>query len=325
MDQETTDTDNTVTENTDTDNIVTDNTDTDNSDRKRSIKNYDFRHPRVVFGKEYMRIVSENSRELARYLGQYFGNISKITVDASTGTIHEYTSVEFLETLNDTVIVSQNKFDESEGALFIMLPTEFCQKYIYRESGGSGDIESGKTTLTAIESKILSRLSRGVVNQIRKVWEPIISLNLNKSIFEREIELLSIKKNDRLVVVEFELIFGEEKELVQIGYTSTLLREVVADNLSQSQPLMANKMTQDDKEAFKRTIKTVPLTLKVLLGQVNLDFDDLNQIKVGDVLPLRQKISQPLNVLAENKIKFKAYPGQSDGHKSIKITDAIEE
>ena len=53
-----------------------------------------------------------------------------------------------------------------------------------------------------------------------------------------------------------------------------------------------------------------------------MDFDDLNQIKVGDVLPLRQKISQPLNVLAENKM-FKAYP-QSDGHKSIKITDAIE-
>ncbi len=59
MDHETTDTDNTVTDNTETDNIVTDNTDTDNSDSKRSIKNYDFRHPRVVFGKEYMRIVSE--------------------------------------------------------------------------------------------------------------------------------------------------------------------------------------------------------------------------------------------------------------------------
>ena len=141
---------------------------------------------------------------------------------------------------------------------------------------------------------------------------------------KEKLSYYQLKKNDRLVVVEFELIFGEEKELVQIGYTSTLLREVVADNLSQSQPLMANKMTQDDKEAFKRTIKTVPLTLKVLLGQVNLDFDDLNQIKVGDVLPLRQKISQPLNVLAENKIKFKAYPGQSDGHKSIKITDAIK-
>ena len=206
-----------------------------------------------------------------------------------------------------------------------MFPTEFCQKYIYRESGGTGEITPGKTTLTAIESKILSRLSKGVVNQIRKVWEPIISLNLNKSIFEKEFELLSIKKNDRLVVVEFELIFGEEKELVQIGYTSTLLREVVADNLSQSQAFMANSMTKDDKEAFRRTISTVPLTLKVLLGQVNLDIDDLNQIKVGDVLPLRQKISQPLNVLAENKIKFKAYPGQSDGHKSIKITDTIEE
>ena len=65
---------------------------------------------------------------MARYLGQYFGNISKITVDASINKVNEYTSVEFLETLNDTVIVSQNKFDESEGALFIMLPTEFLSK-----------------------------------------------------------------------------------------------------------------------------------------------------------------------------------------------------
>ena len=56
-----------------------------------------------------------------------------------------------------------------------------------------------------------------------------------------------------------------------------------------------------------------------------MGIDDLNQIQVGDVLPLKQKISQPLNVLAEDKIKFKAYPGQSDGHRSVKLVEIVKE
>ena len=49
-----------------------DNLKKEQSNSDKTITNYDFLHPRIVFGKEYMRIVSENSRELARSLSQFF-------------------------------------------------------------------------------------------------------------------------------------------------------------------------------------------------------------------------------------------------------------
>ncbi len=294
-----------------------------NSDKR--IMNYDFQHPRIVFGKEYMRIVSENSRELARSLSQFFGNLSKIAVDSAINKVNEYTSDQFIETLNDSLIVSQNLLNESEGALFLMFPTDYCHKYINKESGGTGDIKPDRVDLTAIEQKILSRLSKGVLNQIFKVWEPIISMSLKNSIFEKDYELLALKKADKLVVVEFELSFGEVKEILQIGYTSTFLKEVVSDNFNQSQSFVATTLDDSEVKSFEATIKNMPLTLKVLLGQINMGIDDLNQIQEGDVLPLKQKISQPLNVLAEDKIKFKAYPGQSDGHRSVKLVEIVKE
>ncbi len=294
-----------------------------NSDKR--IMNYDFQHPRIVFGKEYMRIVSENSRELARSLSQFFGNLSKIAVDSAINKVNEYASDQFIETLNDSLIVSQNLLNESEGALFLMFPTDYCHKYINKESGGTGDIKPDRVDLTAIEQKILSRLSKGVLNQIFKVWEPIISMSLKSSIFEKDYELLALKKADKLVVVEFELSFGEVKEILQIGYTSTFLKEVVSDNFNQSQSFVATTLDDSEVKSFEATIKNMPLTLKVLLGQINMGIDDLNQIQEGDVLPLKQKISQPLNVLAEDKIKFKAYPGQSDGHRSVKLVEIVKE
>ena len=294
-----------------------------NSDKR--IMNYDFQHPRIVFGKEYMRIVSENSRELARSLSQFFGNLSKIAVDSAINKVNEYTSDQFIETLNDSLIVSQNLLNESEGALFLMFPTDYCHKYINKESGGTGDIKPDRVDLTAIEQKILSRLSKGVLNQIFKVGEPIISMSLKNSIFEKDYELLALKKADKLVVVEFELSFGEVKEILQIGYTSTFLKEVVSDNFNQSQSFVATTLDDSEVKSFEATIKNMPLTLKVLLGQINMGIDDLNQIQEGDVLPLKQKISQPLNVLAEDKIKFKAYPGQSDGHRSVKLVEIVKE
>ena len=295
------------------------------SNSDKLIINYDFQHPRIVFGKEYMRIVSENSRELARSLSQFFGNISKIAVDSAINKVNEYTSDQFIETLNDSLTVSQNLLKESEGALFIMFPTDYCHKYINKESGGTGDIQPDRVDLTAIEQKILSRLSKGVLNQIFKAWEPIVSMSLKSSIFEKDYELLAIKKADKLVVVEFELSFGEVKEIIQIGYTSTFLREVISDNINQSKSFVATSLDDSEIRSFQATIKNMPLTLKVLLGQINMGIDDLNQIKVGDVLPLKQKISQPLNILAEDKIKFKAYPGQSDGHRSVKLVEIVKE
>ena len=295
------------------------------SNSDKLIINYDFQHPRIVFGKEYMRIVSENSRELARSLSQFFGNISKIAVDSAINKVNEYTSDQFIETLNDSLTVSQNLLKESEGALFIMFPTDYCHKYINKESGGTGDIQPDRVDLTAIEQKILSRLSKGVLNQIFKAWEPIVSMSLKSSIFEKDYELLALKKADKLVVVEFELSFGEVKVIIQIGYTSTFLREVISDNINQSQSFVATSLDDSEIRSFQATIKNMPLTLKVLLGQINMGIDDLNQIKVGDVLPLKQKISQPLNILAEDKIKFKAYPGQSDGHRSVKLVEIVKE
>ena len=305
--------------------METDNLKKEQSNSDKLIINYDFQHPRIVFGKEYMRIVSENSRELARSLSQFFGNISNIAVDSAINKVNEYTSDQFIETLNDSLTVSQNLLKESEGALFIMFPTDYCHKYINKESGGTGDIQPDRVDLTAIEQKILSRLSKGVLNQIFKAWEPIVSMSLKSSIFEKDYELLALKKADKLVVVEFELSFGEVKEIIQIGYTSTFLREVISDNINQSQSFVVTSLDDSEIRSFQATIKNMPLTLKVLLGQINMGIDDLNQIKVGDVLPLKQKISQPLNILAEDKIKFKAYPGQSDGHRSVKLVEIVKE
>jgi flagellar motor switch protein FliM len=61
--------------------METDNLKKKETNSDKPIVNYDFQHPRIVFGKEYMRIVSENSRELARSLSQFFGNLSKTAVD----------------------------------------------------------------------------------------------------------------------------------------------------------------------------------------------------------------------------------------------------
>ncbi len=295
------------------------------SNSDKSILNYDFQHPKIVFGKEYMRIVSENSRELARSLSQFFGNLSKIAVDCAINKVNEYTSDQFIETLNDSLTVSQNLLNESEGALFVMFPTDYCHKYIIKESGGTGDIKPDRIDLTAIEQKILSRLSKGVLTQIFKAWEPIISMSLKSSIFEKDYELLALKKADKLVVVEFELSFGEVKEIIQVGYTSTFLKEVVSDNFNQSQSFVVTTLDDREVKSFEATIKNMPLTLKVLLGRINMGIDDLNHIQEGDVLPLKQKISQPLNILAEDKIKFKAYPGQSDGHRSVKLVEIVKE
>lgn len=71
-------------------------------------------------------------------------------------------------------------------------------------------------------------------------------------------------------------------------------------------------------------VREMPVELTVLLGSADLTMHELNALRAGDVVVLRQKVDQPLDGLLSGARKFRVWPGVV-GEKAAIVIDAPAE
>lgn len=68
----------------------------------------------------------------------------------------------------------------------------------------------------------------------------------------------------------------------------------------------------------------LPFEVRALLGVVDIDAADYQTLRVGDIILLDQKASQPLTLNVGETNRFKAIPGLEGIHKAVKIGSFYE-
>ncbi len=291
------------------------------------IKEYDFRQPKVVFSKDIIRVLNEIHEELTKNLGRFVSSETRVKAEVSKIEIKEYSSAQFLESLSVPQVLYQNYVTDVDGNLIIQLPREFCMNFIEKQSGGAGKFKMPERPLTMIEEKIISRFISGLKFQLLNAWQSYASFEIERSIYESKPELLTLNPNDTLVIINFEINFGETVENIVLAYTSTLLKGILTDSLNHRGEFNSRieELNPAVKEGYHQTLLQTPVSLKVLLGSTKIKLSKLMSLSVGDIISLRQKKSEPLDIRTQNKVKMRGYPGVRDGFKAIKIVEVNKE
>ena len=291
------------------------------------IKEYDFRQPNVVFSKDIIRVLNEIHEGLTKSLGRFVSSETRVKAEVSNIEIKEFSSAQFLESLSGPQVLYQNYVADVDGNLIIQLPTDFCMNYIEKQSGGAGKFKMPVRPLTMIEEKIISRFISGLKFQLLNAWQPYTTFEIERSVYESKPELLTLNPNDTLVIINFEINLGDSTENIVVGYTSTLLKEILTESINQRGEFNSRieELSPELKEGYHQTLLQTPISLKVLLGSSKIKLSKLMSLSVGDTIGLRQKKSEPLDILAQNKVKMRGYPGVQDGFKAIKIIEVNRE
>ncbi|NGX55303.1 MAG: Flagellar motor switch protein FliM [Chlamydiae bacterium] len=66
-------------------------------------------------------------------------------------------------------------------------------------------------------------------------------------------------------------------------------------------------------------IETIPIEIVALLGKTELPKEVIDQLEIGDILPLDQKTDSPLSLTVDGEKRFSGQPGLSNTQKAIKI------
>lgn len=296
-----------------------------NLGKVKYVESYDFKHPKL-FSKEIMRSLRTIHDSLGINLGRIFSSSLRYKVDMFLHKIDQLSADEFVKGIETPSTIYLLHLSGLDGAIILVLPPGFCLHLIERQSGGYG-MELGKArNLTIIEEKIISRIVQNINKEITHAWEPFKEFSIEKVQYESKPENMHLATVDPLIVARLLLDIEEQQVEIKIGYTYSLLKEVLNDTiLKKDIRSKMEKLNDEEMEGYKRTIVKAKVRLQALLGSTRLSLDEVFNLKDGDVIPLYQKADQPLDVLVNGVKKIKAYPGVIQGRKAVKIFEFIDE
>ncbi|SMO81513.1 flagellar motor switch protein FliM [Gracilimonas mengyeensis] len=289
------------------------------------VESYDFRHPKL-FSKEIMRTLRSIHDVLSRNLSRIFSTSLRYKVDIYLHKILQVSSQEFVQGIESPSTIYLLSVDDLNGEIIIVLPPEFCIHLIERQSGGQGKKLCERRTLTTIEEKIVSRVVRHINTEIVSAWEPYMDFRIDSTIYESKTENLHLTSVDPTIIVKFLVELGDEKIEIGVSYSYSLLKKAMSDTiLKKGIKSKFEKLSEEELEAYKRTLSKAEVLIQPLLGTTQLTLDEIINLKEGDTIPLKQKSENPLEVRINGKTKMTAYPGVIQGRRAVKVFELIEE
>lgn len=289
------------------------------------VESYDFKHPKL-FSKEIMRTLGTIHEALGRNLGRIFSTTLRYKVDLYLNRIYQKSPEEFLKSIDTPSVIYVLQIEGMDGELIIELPPDLCIHMIERQSGGQNTHLVDSRSLTMIEEKIIRRIMQSVNKEIVNAWEPFKDFTIQKMVYEHKPENVHLASVDPIIVGQFEIDMVEEQSGIRIAYTYSLLKEVLNDTILKKD--LKNKMeqlTEEELDAYKRTVSEAKVKLHTLLGTTQLSLSEVLNLQEGDAIPLRQKADQPLEIRVNGKTKLKGFPGMIQGRKAVKVFEVIDE
>jgi flagellar motor switch protein FliM len=292
---------------------------------KKEVVNYDFKHPKLV-SKEQMRSLRNLHETFARNMSVAFTNMLRTIVDIQFLTIDQVVYSEFVQSIASPSALFIFTVEEWGGEAVMEIDPRFCVFSVERQSGGRSKEMTFRREMTNIEEKVMSRVMNRVYSELQEAWAPYMQLTVYQHSYESNPENIQIiSAMEPAIVVFYQISIYDSRAVFNLCYPYALLEKALSNSLFRN----ANQMRKDDLEPEQRAIyrdhlKTVEVPVQAVLGKTKITIKDLIKMQVGDAITLNRRVEQPLDVLVNNHLKMKAFPGQMRRHKAIKVFDFID-
>lgn len=293
---------------------------------ERKVKVYDFKRA-LRFSKDQIRSMTRIHENFARLLTTLFSAQLRTYVDISVASVEQLPYEEFIRSVPSMTIMNIFEAPPLDGRMLIEVNPNISFAMLDRLLGGKGESVNKVENLTEIEMKLMSQLFESSLESFQEAWGSIIKIEPKMLDFEVNPQFLQlVSPNETVVVISLSMTIAETSGLMNICIPHVVLEPIIP-NLSIHYWMQNSqkKSSEIEVESLKRRIKQAKLPIIALLGETDITIQEFLNLTVDDVIPLRQKIDQPLTVKVGEKMKFLAQPGTSNNKLAIQILDVIKE
>jgi flagellar motor switch protein FliM len=287
---------------------------------------YDFKRPERV-GKEQMRAMHSLHETIARNFGAVVSGMLRTMLEVKLLSVDQMTYSEFVFSLDNPSCFNVIKADPLEGNWILDISPALSYSVIDRMLGG--DTEPGppiRRPLTEIETRLIGRLVKAFLEQLREAWENIVPLDLHIHSVESNPQLVQIvPPNEVVILICFEVTLGKNRGMINLCIPFNTI-ERFNSQLSNNGWVgySRTKPTAETRAQIGNHVDTASVEVIVTLARSKIRTGDLLDLAVGDLITTEKDVAMPLEFAVQGVPKFNARPGAYRGKKAVRIDGTIQ-
>ncbi|WP_404450078.1 flagellar motor switch protein FliM [Sutcliffiella horikoshii] len=294
--------------------------------QEKKVKVYDFKRA-LRFSKDQIRNLTRIHENFARLLTTYFSAQLRTYIQISVASVDQLPYEEFIRSIPKMTILNVFEVAPLEGRVILEINPTIAYAMLDRQLGGKGTGVNKVDSLTEIETKLMTTLFEGAIENFGEAWDTVAEIQPFLSDLEVNPQFLQlVSPNETVIVISMNITIGEVTGMINICIPHVVLEPIIPKLSAHYWMEERNKVRQDHEIAtLEKAIRATPLTITAELGNSEITFSDLLNITIGDVLPLQQKIDEPIIVKVDDKPSFYGQVGQVKKNMAVQILEKIKE
>ncbi len=303
--------------------------------KKSDISSYDFRRPNRI-SKNQVRTLQTVHESFAEVFGYYLVSKLQTVVSISVTSVDQLFYSEFILSVSNPSCLYVFEIDGTDGNGILEISPQLALTIVERLLGGSAEIQPKPRTITPIEQAVVRGIVEHALSDLRNAWRSVAELSFKYQRLEMEADFVQVAPSSEIVVVvSFDVNIGIHTYLMNLCFPTFALEDVLArlnrQQVTTSVIRQSPARIKENTAILKQQMATTFLPIVVELGKAGITVQELLTLKVGDVIKLRKKINQEVEISIAGRKKLAGRPGSVDGRKAVRVTrllsdeDLIEE
>jgi flagellar motor switch protein FliM len=298
-------------------------TETDIPDKSEGFEVYNFGTQAGPINMPGLQMINE------RFVGFLRNSLSSATgsdVDVKLSTTESLSFNEFCRSLPLPASLNIFKIEPLRGSSILFLEGSLVFSFVETFFGGKGlgHVKLEGRAYTAIESKIIEKISKIILGDLQQAWSDIHKINVVYSHSEVDPRFASIvQPADMVIAIKFIITLTNESGSITFCIPYSTI-EPIRDKLKQKFRDERLEIDNAWRTYIGKKVRETMVNLNCILGTSKVSARELMGMKVNDVILLDHKIADSMLVKVEGIPKFKGYPGSYGSKKAIRITERLQ-
>lgn len=272
---------------------------------------FDFRRPNK-FSRDHVRAFQIVHETFGRQLSTVFATTLRAVSNVSLTSVEQLTYDEYVRSLPNPSYLVIVSLAPLPGAAVIQLPLPLVFAAIDRLLGGTGDALSPKRPLSEIESSLMRTLMERALRELEYSYETLVRIEAEIVQQEFNPQFAQVAApSDMALAVSFDMRIGEKRGSASLCIPYSTIQPVLESLASEN--LFEDRTGRDPitfAHQLEEAVKDVAVEVAVRFREVSLTSQEIVGLRVGDIVPLRHGVDEPLVVVADGVPCYQAVTGR---------------
>ncbi len=289
-------------------------------------QSYDFRRP-TKFSKEQIRTLQIIHENYARVMGNFLTSFLRVPVKLQVVSVAQVSYEEFVFSLPVPTLMTIFNMSKDMGVAMLETNPNFVFTIIDLLFGGEGRQPGKIRELTEIEISVMRQINEKFLDNLGYAWKGIIQIDPQIESMDTNPQFNQvIASSETVALVTFSASIQNVEGFINLCFPFMGLEHVLSSLTAQHWFNQFQQTASKNKPGdIEKCLQAPEAEVKAVLGEARITLDDFLQLQEGDVLPLRRRKGEALELMIEDKPIFKVQPGTRGKRLAVKIVGRADD